>query len=191
NLQTKIKLRKTEKVLPSRFLDYDELGDERTSLFNSSLRVNKYTTNFDPTFEYAWCQDIQKTKTKGNFIDSIHFEDRYNTNSFNLLADFAIGELAKDFDEAKNSLLDAVIITGVPTNDFNEKSVKSIMRVLEGDHNVTVNNESLNIRVKEVKVLPQAVGTVYNEVLNNEGDLKQENYLDEQITIVDIGGGTI
>ena len=191
NLQTKIKSSKKEKVLPSRFLDYNDLGDQSTSLFGSKLNVNKYTTNFDTMFEYAWGTELLKANVKGNYIDTIHFEDRYNTNEFKLLADFAIGELAKDFEEAKNSILEVMIITGVPTNDFNKEAVKAIINVLNGDHNVTVNDESLNIRVKEVKVIPQPVGTVYNEVLDYEGYVKQESYLDEHITIVDIGGGTI
>lgn len=191
NLQTKIKSSKAEKVLPSRFLDYDDLGDQSTSLFNSKLQVSKYATNFDSMFEYAWGEDLYKAHSKGDFIDTIHFEDRYNTNEFKLLSTFAIGELANDFEEAKKGILEVIIVTGVPTNDFNETAVKDIMNVLKGDHNVTINDESLNVRVKEVKVIPQPVGTVYNEILDNEGYIAQESYLEEQITIVDIGGGTI
>src|SRR5699024_2605482 len=191
NLQTKIKSSKTEKVLPSRFLDYDDLGDQSTSLFNTKLRVNKYRTNVDSMFEYAWGEDLYQTNHNGNFIDTIHFEDRYNTREFKLLSDFAIAELAKDFDEAKDGILEVIVITGVPTNDFNEEAVKNIMRVLNGDHNITVNETSLNIRVKEVKVIPQPVGTVYSEILDNEGYIKKEDFLEEHITIVDVGGGTI
>lgn len=191
NLQTKIKSSKAEKVLPSRFLDYDDLGDQSTSLFDSKLQLNKYTTNFDSMFSYAWGEDLYKANSKGDFIDTIQFEERYGTHEFKLLASFAIAELAKDFQEAKNGILEVTIVTGVPTNDFNESSVKEIMKVLNGDHNITVNEVSLNVRVKEVKVLPQPVGTVYNEMLDKEGYLKEESYLDEQITIVDIGGGTI
>src|SRR5699024_7994880 len=76
NLQIKIKSSKTEKVLPSRFLDYDDLGDESTSIFNSKLRVNKYETNFDSMFEYAWGEDLYEAYSSGNFIDTIKFEDR-------------------------------------------------------------------------------------------------------------------
>lgn len=191
NLQTKIKSSKTEKVLPSKFLDYEDLGDQSTSLFNSKLKVNKYSTNFDSMFDYAWGEDLYQAHSKGDFIDTIHFEDRYNTNDFKLLSTFAIGELAKDFEEAKKGILEIMIVTGVPTNDFNETSVKDIMDVLKGDHNVTINDESMNVRVKEVKVLPQPIGTIYNEMLDIEGYLQQENYLEEQITIVDVGGGTI
>src|SRR5699024_9375699 len=164
NLQTKLKSSKAEKVLPSRFLDYEDLGDQRTSIFDSKLQLNKYKTNFDPMFEYAWGKDLLKINSKGTYIDTIHFEDRYSTNEFKLLSTFAIGELAKDYKEAKEGILEVIIVTGVPTNDFNETAVKDIMNVLDGDHNISINDESINVRVKEVKVIPQPVGTVYNEI---------------------------
>lgn len=191
NLQTKIKSSKTEKVMPSRFVDYDDLGNHSTSIFESKHAVNKYTTNFDSLFSYAWGEDLYKVHSKGDFIDTIQFEDRYSTHSFKLLASFAIAELAKDYKEAKNSILEVMIVTGVPTNDFNKTSVKKIIDVLNGDHNITINEVSLNVRVKEVKILPQPVGTVYDQMLDNEGYLEKEDYLNEQITVVDIGGGTI
>lgn len=193
NLQTKIKSSKAEKVLPSRFLDYDDLGDASTSIFENKYDVNQYEAKFDDLFTYAWGVDLYKLHSKGNYIETINFEDRYSTNEFKLLSTFAIGELAKDFPEAKKGILDAVVVTGVPTDDFNKESVKSIMRVLKGDHNVTINGESLNVRVSEVKVLPQPIGTVYNEILDTKGYVKdeKEDLLEEQITTIDIGGGTI
>lgn len=190
NMQTKIKSSKVEKVLPSRFIDYDDLGNQTVSLFENDRDVNKYEVSFDKLFSYAWGTDLYKVH-KGNYIETIKFEDRYGTEEFKLLASFAIGELAKDFKEAKESILTVDIVTGVPTDDFNPESVKSIIDVLNGDHNVIINDVSYNIRVNEVKVLPQPVGTVYNEMLDVEGYLYNEDYQTEHVTIIDCGGGTI
>jgi plasmid segregation protein ParM len=190
NMQTKIKSSKVVKVLPSRFIDYDDLGDQSTSLYGSKADVSKYEVSFDQIFTYAWGTELHKVH-QGKFIDTIKFEDRYSTDEFRLLASFAIGELAKDFPEAKKGLLETTIVTGVPTNDFNEASVKTIMDVLKSDHNVTINGERLNVRVNEVLVLPQPVGTVYNEMLDTEGYLQKESLQDEHITVVDCGGGTL
>jgi len=191
NMQTKIKSSKVQKVLPSSFLDYEDLGDQSISLFDNKLKVSEYKVNFEPDFTYAWGEDLYQAHSKGDFIDTIQFENRYTTDEFKLLASFAIGELAKDFEEAKKGILEIIIVTGVPTDDFNETSAKEIINVLEGDHNITVDGNSLNVRVKEVKVLPQPVGTVYDEVLDNEGYLENENYLNEHVTVIDVGGGTI
>lgn len=191
NIQTKIKSSKTEKVLPSRFRYYDDLGDQSTSLFDSKLDINEYEVNFDNMFSYAWGTDLDKIKANNDPIDTLTFEDRYTTNEFRLLASFAIGELAKDFKEAKEGILEVNIITGVPTDDFNREAIESFVRVLDTDHNITINGERLNIRVNEVKVLPQPTGTVYHQMLDDEGYLQNEDYQSEHVTVVDCGGGTL
>src|SRR5690625_833206 len=86
NIQTKIKSSKTEKVLPSRFRYYDDLGDQSTSLFDSKLDINEYEVNFDNMFSYAWGTDLDKIKANNDPIDTLTFEDRYTTNEFRLLA---------------------------------------------------------------------------------------------------------
>lgn len=85
------------------------------------------------------------------------------------------------------------MVTGVPSDDFNESSVKDLINVLDGRHTITIDDISYTIDVKEVQVIPQSVGTVYNELLNNQGEInpEKEHYLEEEITVVDIGGGTI
>ncbi|WP_339324380.1 hypothetical protein [Paenibacillus sp. FSL W8-0194] len=89
--------------------------------------------------------------------------------------------------------MEVIVSTGVPTDDFNDAAIKDITTALLGDHNIVVNGDSLNIRVKEVHVNPQPVGTAYNEVLDIEGFIKEEqaSLLEEQVVVVDIGGGTL
>jgi|SRR5690625_209928 len=190
NIQTKIKSSKLEKVLPSKFAYYEDLGNQSTSISKSNLDIKEYKVNFDDDFTYAWGSDINKAKVK-RFTDTIAFENRYSTPNFKLLANFAIGELAKDFPEAKDNILNVNIVTGVPTDEFNERSVMSIMKVLKGDHNITIDSIPMVIRVNEVKVLPQPVGTVYNEFLDSEGYIEHEEYENETVSVVDCGGGTI
>lgn len=190
NIQTKIKSSRGEKVLPSKFVEYEDLGNQSTSISGSTLKISEYKVAFDEDFSYAWGEDVAKAKVK-RFIDTIGFENRYSTNEFKLLANFAIGELAKDFPEIKENIFHVNIVTGVPTDEFNEKAVKSIMSVLNGDHNITIDNIPMVIRVNEVKVLPQPVGTVYNELLDLEGYIKNEEYENETVSVIDCGGGTI
>lgn len=191
NKQTKMVSSLSTKIFSSYFIDRDELGDTSVSLFNNGIDISEYRVNFDSEFTYIWGKELSKLRLNNSILDTINFDDRYNKHAFKLLANFAIGELAKDFDEAKNSVLECIIVTGVPTDDFNDKAVKSLMKVLNGDHNIVIDDTSLNVRVKEVRVLPQPVGSVYNEILNNEGELIRKDYLSEFIGVVDIGGGTI
>ncbi|MMZ55016.1 StbA protein [compost metagenome] len=181
------------KVLPSHFLDYDDLGDQRTAIAGNKLHIDKFVSGIDKEFSYAWGTDLHLVHAEDRFINTIGFEDRYKRHEFKLLTDFALAELARDYEEAKTSILEVIVSTGVPTDDFNETAVKDITAALLGDHNVTVNGDSLNIRVKEVHVNPQPVGTAYNEVLDDEGYVKedQSSLLEEQVVVVDIGGGTL
>ncbi|WP_243292841.1 plasmid segregation protein ParM domain-containing protein [Bacillus sp. FJAT-47783] len=195
NKQTKLYSDKTVegKVLPSHFLYYDDLGDAQTSIFGSKLNISKYKVPFDEE-EYAWGIDLHKVHNNDKLIDTISFENRYDTDEFKLLANFALGELAKDYkDTATKSILEVSVVTGVPSDDFNENSVRSIIKVLNGDHTITIDDTSYIVRVAEVQVIPQSIGTVYNELLDKDGYIveEKESYLEEEITVVDIGGGTI
>lgn len=181
------------KILPSHFLDYDDLGDQRTAIAGNKLHIDKYISGTDKDFEYAWGPDLHLVHAEDRFISTIAFEDRYKLQEFRLLADFALAELARDFEEAKTGMLEVIVSTGVPTDDFHEQAVKDITKTLLGDHNVILNGDSLNIRVKEVHVNPQSVGTAYNEVLDLDGFVREEHasLLEEQVVVVDIGGGTL
>lgn len=190
NIQTKIMSSKKSKVLPSKFAYYSDLGNQSTSISDRKVDIKEYETLFDDNFSYAWGADVNLAKVR-TFLDTIGFQNRYSSPNFKLLATFAIGELAKDFQEAKDGILEVNIITGVPTDEFNEIAVKAIMKVLKSDHNVTIDGVRLTIRVNEVKVLPQPVGTVYNELLDSEGYIEREEYEEETISVVDCGGGTI
>jgi plasmid segregation protein ParM len=177
------------KVFPSLFTYHEDLGSQVT-MFKQKKKVEKYSTNFDPDFEYAWGKEINQIENI-KFIDTMNFTNRYESHEFRLLATFALGELARDYEEAQKSILECMVVTGVPSNDFNEKEVKNIIRVLKGDHNIKINDISLNVRVKEVYVIPQPIGTIYNEILDLEGYVQNEDYFEETVTVVDIGGGTL
>lgn len=182
------------KILPSHYLDYDDLGDQRTALHTKDkLHIKKYVSSKDAEFAYAWGTDLHLVHAEEKFISTIGFEDRYSRREFKVLADMSIAELAIDYEEARTGILEVTVTTGVPTDDFTEDAVKALTETLLGDHNIKVDDISLNVRVKEVIVNPQPVGTAYNEVLDIEGFIVEEkaSLLEEQVVVVDIGGGTM
>lgn len=190
NLQTKVKSSKKTKVLPSKFADYEDLGNQATALTSSTLDIQEFSTNYDPLMTYAWGSDIALAKVK-TYYDTIGFEKRYSREEFRLLSSFAIGELAKDFHEAKKGILNVEIITGVPTDEFSKRNVSDIIKTLKTDHNITIDGEKLNVRVNEVKVVPQPVGSVYNEMLDIDGNINNSDFDKQTISVIDCGGGTV
>lgn len=195
NKQTKMVSSKTlanlpngSKVFPSVFMYYQDLGQQAT-MFKSKKKIDKYSTTKDTDFDYAWGEEVNQVKTE-KLLDTLNFTNRYEQNEFKLLATFALGELARDFEAAEKGILECNVVTGVPSNDFNEQTIKTLIKVLQGDHQISIKEVSYNVRVKEVYVMNQPIGTIYNEMLDDEGYVQDESYLEDTVTVVDLGGGT-
>lgn len=188
--QTKMRSEKTKKSFPSFFTYFEDLGTERMK-FNDGKKISKYISNVEQDTEYAWGEDLRLVSDDVTVIDTLDFSNRYRTDEFRLLANFAMAELAKDFEEAKHNILDVVVVTGVPSNDYNEENIKDIMKAFKRDHTVQIDGQRYVVRCDEVHVMEQLIGTVYNEMLNDSGEIINESFFDDTVTVVDIGGGTV
>lgn len=192
NKQTKIKSSKKTKVLPSRFVEASKYGDRGLLGFAKEQKdVRDFVSSKDSNFTYVWGTDLDEDIVRPT--DTIGFgKSRYESREFKLLVDFALGELALDFPEAENSILEVAVVTGVPTSDYTQEAILEVLKeTIKGDHNVKVDNKSLNIRVKKLFVLPQPVGTIINVVTDENGNIIDSPLMKANIGVVDIGGGTL
>jgi len=192
NKQVKIKSAKKTKVLPSRFVEASQYGNRNLLRFAKSEKDVRDFISSKDDFTYVWGTELDEDVVD-IVVDTIGFGSaRYSSREFKLLADFALAELALDFPDAQDGILEVAVVTGVPTSDYTQESaLEAIKKALKGDHNVTVDEKSLNIRVKKLFVLPQPIGTVINVVTDEEGILKDTPLLNANIGVVDIGGGTV
>lgn len=193
NKQTKLKSSKQTKVLPSHFVEASQYGDRDVLGFaKSKKQVRDFVSSKDSDFTYVWGTELDEDVI--NVItDTIGFgAGRYAGREFKLLADFALAELALDFPEAQESILEVVVVTGVPTSDYNqEDALQALQKALKGDHNVIVDGKTLNIRVKKLYILPQPLGTIVNVVTDDEGNIIESPILNANVGVVDVGGGTV
>lgn len=189
NKQAKLKSSKHEYILPSRYIN---AADMPMSIGNTASNdLHTYSVPFSDD-EYVWGKDIDQLHLDEYLSDTIMYGDRYNSEAFKLLANFALGLLASDFSDAKEQVLEVVITAGLPTGDYaNKNRLKDLSKVLSGQHQVTIDNKIFTVRVKETNILPQPIGTLYNELLDKEGYINNKEYLNQKVGIVDIGGGTI
>lgn len=189
NKQTKLKSEKNEYVLPSRFLN------QAYAPKNAGKKANKDIHSFKVPFNsetYLWGQDVNNLHLDDYIEDTIMYDNRYSSESFKLLANFALGELAKDFEESKKGILDISVTLGLPTGDYeNEDNLKELEDVFSGQHQVELDGETYNVKVKKINVLPQPIGTLYSELLDKEGNVKNPDLQEEKVGIIDVGGGTI
>ena len=192
NRQTKLITDQVEEVLPSYFIDADNFGDRATMNFaKTQVDTNDYTSTKDDV-TYVWGTEIDLEYT--DFVtDTLAFGlPRYQSLDFKLLVDFALARLAKGYPEAKKGILDVNVVTGVPTKDHtNSEILDAVTEAIKGDHTVVVDGEKLNIRVHDVYILPQSLGTVINEVTNNDGEVIESAILETSVAVVDGGGGTL
>ena len=192
NRQAKLISEKKEEVLPAYFIEAENFGDRNAMNFaKTSEDVNDYKSLQDG-IDYVWgtALDVEYTE----FVtDTLAFGiERYQSVEYKLLVDFALARLARDYDESKKGILDVNVVTGVPTKDHtNNEILDAVAAVFKGDHKVEVDGEKLNIRVHDVFILPQSLGTVINEVTTNEGTVLDSPVLETSIAVVDGGGGTL
>lgn len=193
NKQTKLKSNKAEYVLPSQILNENDLPQQLGNLGNLGIKrdITMYKTPFDEQ-KWAWGTDLVNLKLDDYLQDTLMYRDRYSNHTFKLLANFALGLLATDFEKAKNEIMSVTVVAGVPTEDYNSKEqLRVLAEVLKGQHQVEIDGTTVNVKVETVLIIPQPIGTFYNVLLDDEGKLEREELLDERVGIVDIGGGTI
>lgn len=191
NRQVKIKSEKTLKVLPAYFVEASKYGDRMTmNLRGGKRQTSDYVSSKDDAFTYVWGKDLDVDIVKPT--DSIGFTDRYESREFKLLVDFALAELARDYPHASESMLEVVVVTGVPTGDYMQNEILlSLSKAIKGDHAVTVDDQALNIRVKELYVIPQPMGTVIDAMVDDQGVMQDSPIEESTIGVADIGGGTL
>ena len=192
NRQVKMKSSRKTKVYPAYFIEASKFGDRATmQMRKGRKKTSDYTSSRDDLFTYVWGKELDVDIAKP--VDSIGFTDRYESREFKLLVDFALGELAKDFPEAKESMLEVAVVTGVPTADYmQDRLLEQISKTIKGDHSVTIDGVPLNVRVRSVSLLPQPMGTIVGAMVDDEGELIEDNPIENAVVgIADIGGGTL
>lgn len=192
NRQVKMMSSRKTRVYPAYFIESSKFGDRSTMQMRKVKKsTSDYTSSKDDLFTYVWGKELDVEIAKP--VDSIGFTDRYLSREFKLLVDFALGEMAKDFPEAKETMLEVAVVTGVPTADYmQERMVEQIVKAIKGDHTVTIDGQSIAVRVRKVTVLPQPMGTVVNAMVTDEGELLEDNPIENAtVGIADIGGGTL
>jgi len=192
NRQVKLRSEKSLKILPSYFVDAEEYGKRDVLVLKSTdKKTSDYVSQRDSDFTYVWGEGLNISGK--HLMDTIRFDNRYNSLEFKLLADFALTELARDFKESSDGILDVVVVTGVPTDDYEKDDVvANLTQSLKGVHSTEINGKTHVVRVHDVYVLMQPTGTAINEMVDDQGEVIDGTDIEDgYIGIVDCGGGTL
>ncbi|UYB50144.1 plasmid segregation protein ParM (plasmid) [Lysinibacillus capsici] len=192
NKQVKIKSDKTEKVLPGYFVEASQYGNRDLLKFTKGEKdARDYESPNDKGFTYVWGKDLDVDMVE-QVTDASGFGlARYTSREFQLLADFALAELAREYEESKSNLV-VNVVTGLPTGDFsNKKITEAVAKVLKGAHIVTIDGEQVAVTVNKLWILPQPLGTVLDYISDESGTVVNHELDEANIGIVDVGGGTL
>lgn len=82
------------------------------------------------------------------------------------------------------------VITGLPV-DYYSNFRDDWTELMLGMHAVKIDTgqqeKNKIIKIEKLQIIPQPFGTLYDKILNNEGEIRDESYNDLKIGIVDIG----
>lgn len=191
NKQVKLKSEKTEKVLPGYFVEASQYGNRDVMSFT---KKEKYVRDFespnDKGYTYVWGKDLEVAEV--TVTDASGFGlARYTSRVFQLLVDFALAELALDYEESQTNLI-VDVVTGLPTGDFsNKKILEAVAKAIKGAHIVTVDGKQVTVMVNKLWIIPQPLGTVINYIADDTGAVINHELDEVNVGIVDIGGGTL
>lgn len=187
NKQTKLQDEKGTYVAPSSLLNEREL---ESFFSNGKLKdLDLYQISAEEE-KYFWGKGVLRY-TQDQLTDTLGFEGRYNRAEYKRLAALSLAKLAKEYPQAKDGILKVDVVAGLPTGDYTMENIKAVINTLKRQYLVQVNNEPINVRVENVEILPQPIGTLYDLLLDDHGYLKQNDIENKRFAVADIGGGTV
>ncbi|MEI5909435.1 plasmid segregation protein ParM [Bacillus spongiae] len=168
-------------VLPSYIARKDSLGE---GLTGGKLELNEFESSTHKGEVYVWGKDVVKAERP---LSTYGSQNRYQQKYYKLLNQFA---LAKVLGNYTGDVVEALVITGIPSQEKGTELEKDLESTLRGSHLVKVDGKEIIIKVTKVVIVPQPVGTLMSQYLDNDGFVKEESYEEDAVAVIDVGTGT-
>lgn len=82
------------------------------------------------------------------------------------------------------------VATGMPVSQYNSKERNNLFEFLRGEHNVSIDNRQVDLKVDSLDIIPEGAGVYWDYVLNMEGELHCKT-LEKVYRVIDIGSRTV
>ena len=84
--------------------------------------------------------------------------------------------------------LRVTVVTGLPVGDV-PQHIETVKRQLEGTHRLEIlpSGRPWGVAIADVRVLPQPLGTVFSQVMDDHGNLTDARLVETRIGVLDIG----
>lgn len=186
NGYVKGKSKKGDFIIPS-FIAVDELEDNViSSSFEQEFDVHSFKRKTDDN-AFIFGKDISKAVATNKLLSTNSSNERYTIESFQRMVVFALAELAS-YEETET--VDVRLVTGMPSEELQFSRLKKTFEdFLMGMHVVERDGVPLMINVKEVKIIEQPLGTLFNTYLNDDSMIHTD-FKNGNVVVIDFGSGT-
>lgn len=186
NGYVKGKSEKGEFIIPS-FLAIDELRDNViSSSFEQKHDIRSFKRKSDAN-TFLFGKDILNAVNADNLIPTNSTNKRYKMPAFQRMVEFALSELASY--EGQDTV-EVRLVTGMPSEELQYATLKKdFQSFLEGMHTVERDGVPLMVNVKEVKIIEQPLGTLFDTYLN-EDSMIHSDFKNGNVVVIDFGSGT-
>ena len=186
NGYVKAKSEKGSFIIPS-FIAVDELEDNVISAsFEQKFDVHSFKRKTDDN-AFIFGKDIALAVDTNKLLSTNSSNERYTIESFKRMVVFALAELASHED---GETVDVRLVTGMPSEELQfSKRRDNFEKFLMGMHVVERAGVPLMINVKEVKIIEQPLGTLFDTYLNDDSMIHTD-FKNGNVVVIDFGSGT-
>lgn len=197
NKKIKMKSDRAEYSYPASYLTTDFLSEDSLSAHQQIKENQVYSLDDNSNAEFIWGSAMDMYNLPEKMIDTYARSKRINQKKMQRLIKFALGRLALDYMEelSDDTPLEIHVMLGAPITDMHKNSdtIFLLKKLLIGQHHIRVNNQDVWIVIpseEHISIIPQYMGTLldlsFDQKFNNN-----VTYLEGELGIIDIGGGTI
>lgn len=180
--------KKIDFVMPSGFL-YKHRVETESYLNNTSddEYYIKTENNASPTV-YIWNEDVNKHI---DFESLIGGGGRYNRIEYQVFFSMLLSKVVEDLGIVDENI-EFYMTSGIPSQEKGSQLEDDLRNAIFSLPTIVRKGKEFKPNVKELFILPQPLGTVFNELLDADGIAKDEEEFDEHlIALLDIGTGTV
>ncbi|MFW6016892.1 MAG: hypothetical protein ACOCRK_10680, partial [bacterium] len=82
---------------------------------------------------------------------------------------------------------DINVVTGLPVNEYSDDMKETLSQHIKGTHVFKLNGKPCLYNIKNCKVIPQPFGTIFDQLLDLDGEILKPDYANINVGVIDIG----
>lgn len=160
------------------------IGDPTDIQFNSSIGDNTSASNLHVTLDNKSYFIGHYAEMQSNVREFTLDQDKLLTDFVKILAITIAGVCCEDVTSVN-------VVSGLPVG-FLKRDYKKFTESIKGHHEITFHNQNekdvtKKIFIKNIHMIPQPIGSIFNLIMDNHGQISNKALAMQKLGVVDIG----